>query len=246
MGELIKLKDRAGIDLVYDTQKSKLSLGNLQFSFKARTFTELKDVVLEKTALQGTEEMYLMFRNVLRPEDQKKFDQFKLRYDITIFPPKMIGNQFSLTYGHYHPKISGSDKTHREMYEVLVGDPIFLLQSGSDRIENAIAVHASEGKKVIIGSGFGHVTINPSNSFLVLANIVSSNFESDYSIYKEKGGGCYHFLKEGNKIVPRKNEKYSIVPTLQHSVATDVSGFSGPMYTTFTSNPEKFGFLSKP
>ena len=74
----------------------------------------------------------------------------------------------------------------------------------------------------------------------------SSKFESDYSTYKEKCGGCYYFLKEGDKIVAIRNEKYSFVPPLRNAVASEIRGYSGPMYTTFISNPEKFRFLSEP
>ncbi len=127
-----------------------------------------------------------------------------LRYDVTKIYGRMLGKEFSKTFGHYHPG------GFPEIYEVLKGRAIFLLQKpvrmDSRKIIHAIAVHAEKGTQVVIPPRYGHVTINPSRKVLVIANIVSSRFSSNYAPYKKFGGACYFFTKNGWV----KNENYRV------------------------------------
>jgi len=57
----------------------------------------------------------------------------------------------------------------------------------------------SGGDTVFIPPGYGHVTINPSDHrTLVMANVVSNAFSSEYRHYEEMCGGVYYGLSGGS------------------------------------------------
>lgn len=84
----------------------------------------------------------------------------------------------------------------------------FLLQKRT--LDDIVLVEAEKGDIVLIPSGYGHVTINPSqDKTLVLANLVSTAFVSEYSIYETMHGAAYYELT-GNNLV--RNPHYPQVP----------------------------------
>ncbi|MHC1624410.1 MAG: glucose-6-phosphate isomerase family protein, partial [Methermicoccaceae archaeon] len=112
-------------------------------------------------------EIYYMFRDLyLSRKDRDTLIDHNLRYDITIIPPAMLGCEYVKTAGHYHPNVPGTDVSYTELYEVLSGEGTYLLQrrqgEQDTELEDVIVVKASEGDKVLIPPGYGHITINAS------------------------------------------------------------------------------------
>jgi glucose-6-phosphate isomerase len=70
-----------------------------------------------------------------------------------------------------------------------------------------VLVDAHEKDIVIIPPGYGHVTINAGNSDLIVANLVSSAFESEYGEYEKKQGAAFYELADGTFI---KNPAYTV------------------------------------
>ena len=142
-----------------------------------------------------------------------------LRYDITIIPPKMLGSEFVKTKGHYHLA------NWQEVYTVLEETAIYLMQKKNNKkeIEDAYFVKAEKGESVIIPPGYGHVTINPSETQeLKIANWISEDCESDYSDFEKMQGACYYYVKKGPASAQGfgeakwiKNENYKSVPPLR-------------------------------
>lgn len=158
----------------------------------------MKDVVYDKEWLKKTPEdleMYYMYRGV------KKKDG--LRCDITIIPPKMLGKEFVKTKGHYHPE--------QELYTILEGEAIFLLQKGKENIEDVYAVKAKKDDVIIVSENYGHIAINSSNQELKLGNWVSGKSGHNYSPLEKMKGACYFYTKQGWK----KNKNYKKIPKLR-------------------------------
>ena len=203
------------------TTWTELKFGGRTFSPDVRKLGDMKEVVLDKRFLASANmemELYYMFREVSKnEEDKKRIKERELRYDITIIPPNTLGAEFVKTAGHYHPLLPGSQMTYPEMYEVLEGEAHYLLQRreeerGTEKITDVIVVKAKEGDKVIIPPNYGHVTINPSETTLKMANWVARTFSSIYEPIRVKGGAAYFELTNGEYI---KNEKYGAVPDIR-------------------------------
>ncbi|OGZ65550.1 MAG: hypothetical protein A3C50_02760 [Candidatus Staskawiczbacteria bacterium RIFCSPHIGHO2_02_FULL_43_16] len=129
-----------------------------------------------------------------------------LRYDVTVIPPRMFGNEFVKTKGHIHAGFYG------EVYMVLEGEGIYFAQLGDENeIKDVFAVHGKKGDVIIIPAGYGHVTINPSDSVLKTANWIAEKDQGNFSMFEKNQGECYYYTTEGWV----KNPKYKHVPELR-------------------------------
>lgn len=179
-----------------------------------RYLNELKDVLYDQNWAETAPnlELYYMDRGIEKKDG--------LRYDVTIIPSQMLGKEFVKTLGHYHKGASG------EVYIVLEGEAIYLMQKGKDIIEDVFAIKAQKGDVAIIPPYYGHITINPSGKELKMANWMAEVVQSDYSFIKKMQGACYYFTKDGWI----KNKNYKNAPELR---------FEKPL----KSLPEDLGFL---
>jgi glucose-6-phosphate isomerase len=191
--------------------------------------------------------LYFMFRDLARTrEDRDWLSTHALRYDVTRIPPLTLCGEYVKTKGHYHP-LNPYGVGYPEVYEVLSGEAHYLLQDRD--IGDVVLIFAQEGEKVIIPPGYGHVTINASSRTLLMANLVSTRFSSDYSVYEERHGAAYYMML-GEEMV--KNPHYPSVPPLRtrrpsHSTALGmVEGISlyqlieGREDLSFLNRPERF------
>jgi len=155
-----------------------------------RWLSDIMDVVLDREWADKAEdfELYYMYRDLfLSRADEIRLQDQGIRYDITIIPPNMLGREYTKTLGHYHPTVPGTAVTYPEIYEVLEGDALYLLQSLD--LGDVVAVKASAGDKVLVPPNYGHITINPSHKTLKIANFVARDFSSLYDPIRERAGG---------------------------------------------------------
>jgi glucose-6-phosphate isomerase len=201
--------------------------------------------VLASPDCQENGPLYFMYRDLaLTDSDRQWLRSHDLRYDITAIISRDICGERVKTKGHYHPP-SPSGPGYPEIYEVLFGHAHYLLQDRS--LSDVVLVDAHETDIVIIPPGYGHVTINAGNSDLIMANIVSTAFESEYEEYEKKRGGAYYELADGTFI---KNPAYSDVPDLRilkdgilratlHLPAGGIYKMVGTDRLNFLNQPEK-------
>ncbi|MCK9567067.1 MAG: glucose-6-phosphate isomerase [Methanothrix sp.] len=179
-------------------EKMQMEFSGKMLTPDVRRLFDMKEVIFDQSWLAGAEdyELYYMYRDLfLSRADKEKLLQQGLRYDITIIPPNMLGREYIKTAGHYHPLVAGGSVTYPELYEVIEGEALYLLQSRD--LSDVVAVYASATDKVLVPPGYGHITINRSNKTLKMANFVARNFSSLYDPFREKGGGAYFFTRDG-------------------------------------------------
>lgn len=219
----------------------------------ARKASDMREVLYDQAAADERE-LYFMYRDVHRPEDEELIRKSGLRYDITIVSPGKLGLEFIKTAGHYHPVKPGTNVTYPEVYEVLFGTAHYLLQKPDEtgrRALDVILVEAQPGDKVVIPPGYGHITINPGDEPLVMTNWVAAEFSSVYDPVKETGGGAYFEVAESegvSRFIP--NPKYESRGPLHTMEAQEMPEFGLvkgiPMYTAFLENPGAFAWLVNP
>lgn len=152
-----------------------------------RKLSDMKEVIADQTwAANALDvDLYYMYRGVAQENG--------LRYDITVIPARMLGNEFSKTKGHVHIG------NYQEVYTVLEGQAIYLMQKTEhENVQDVYAVKCDKGDTIIIPSGYGHMTINPSSTQeLKMANWISPDCKSDYSLFEKLQGACYYYTTEG-------------------------------------------------
>ncbi len=177
----------------------------------------MREVIYDKEWLKEAPnlELYYMYRGVKQKDN--------LRYDITVIPSRMLGQEFVKTKGHEHSDNYG------EVYIVLEGEGIYLMQKYiKGNVKDVYAVKAKNGDVVIIPPHYSHVTINPSETDLKTANWISENCQSSYQLFEKMEGACYYYTKNGWV----KNVNYKKVPKLRFekplkSTPTDLSFLKG-------------------
>jgi glucose-6-phosphate isomerase len=121
----------------------------------------------------------------------------------------------------------------------------YLLQSRD--LDDVVIISAQAGDLVIIPPEYGHVSINPSpDSVLVMANIVSTAFESEYGEFEKYQGAAYYEMSDGNL---QKNIRYPDLPPVRFIGATCRSEIHplcrGPLYNLI-GNEDALSFLNYP
>ncbi len=165
-----------------------------------RYLNDMKEVLYDQEWAKTAPdlELYYMYK--------KLKEENGIKYDETIIPARMLGQEFVKTKGHNH--IGG----YPEIYTVLEGDAIYFMQKqNKDIIEDVYAVKAKKGDVVIIPEGYTHVTINPSQKDLKMADWMATEAKSDYEELKKMGGACYFYTVNGWI----KNTNYKQIPELR-------------------------------
>ena len=171
-----------------------------------RYLKELEKVVYDTEWFKTAEnsELYYMYRK-LKIENG-------LRYDITIIPPKMLGQEFVKTKGHIHAGFYG------EIYVVLEGEGFYFAQKGDEHtIEDVFVTHGKKGDVILIPAGYGHVTINASHETLKTANWVAENDKGNFEPFEKNQGACYYYIihPDSKQATWVQNTHYQQVPALR-------------------------------
>ncbi|MCL6642741.1 MAG: glucose-6-phosphate isomerase, partial [Candidatus Bipolaricaulota bacterium] len=174
-----------------------LCLGDRQIHPQVRTLHEMQSVIFDREWLRTADldqPLYLMYRDCTLPHDQKIAQQLQVRYDITVLLPVRLGREYNKTKGHYHSEYQPGLCYH-ELYQVLEGQAHMLLQKrDGDKITDIVLVIAHEGETVLVPPNYGHITINPTEKTVKMANWVSTKVESFYEPFEQMGGGAYFEL----------------------------------------------------
>lgn len=203
-------------------------------------------------AATGLDELYYMYRDVAWCEHRNVLRQHGLRFDVTVLPSGMVGEEYNKTVGHYHPVKQGTTYTYPEVYEVLHGEATYLLQRPgvTGEVVDVVVFVAKAGDKVVIPPGYGHITINAGTETLVMANWVASEFQSVYGEIKELRGGAHYLVRRrgGAEWIPNPRYRSSVPVRFEETRDYPEFGFlrGVPMYKLIVEAPEKLRFLTHP
>ncbi len=249
---MIDLKEFSGLPIFFDESTLRLIFQeNIPpVDPDVRTLEQARPVLLNPEIEKPTE-LYYMYRGVAYPQHQALLQKNNLRYDITLLTPKPLGEEFNKTVGHYHPKVPNSSYTYPEVYEVIWGKAIYLLQKAnfkkeSQELVNVVAISARAGDRVIIPPGYGHITINSSTSEpLLMANATADGFKSIYEPLTQAHGGAFYFTVHGEWV---KNLNYNHQLSLKEVAAWQIAIEKNelPLYTNLVQESFSFHFLIHP
>jgi glucose-6-phosphate isomerase len=209
-----------------------------------RTIEDMRPVLADPSC-RSRGPLYFMYRDLARSDaDWNWLHHHKLRYDLTVIPSSEICGERVKTKGHYHPK-NPAGIGYPEIYEVIEGQVHYLLQSRN--LDDVVMISAQAGDLVIIPPEYGHVSINPSmDSTLVMANIVSTAFESEYGEFEKYHGAAYYEMSDGKM---QKNIRYPSLPHVRYIGATCSKEIHplcrGPLYNLI-GNENALSFLNYP
>lgn len=227
-----------------------------------REFSAMKSYLKDPASSFWSKGVYFMYRDLAKSEDRAAISAAGIQYDITVVLPGLMGDEFSKTIGHYHSFKPGTNVRYPEVYEVVYGRVIFIIQSDTPSVEQpreAFAVKMERGEKVLVPPGFGHVLVNPTDDVVITANWQPSANVSDYLPYEKHSGAAYYVVssqqlgRKGNTsaqsaYVPNLN--YKTLPKLIEVRPRELPQYelrsALPMYFTGARDLAKLDFLVNP
>ena len=105
-------------------------------------------------------------------------------------------------------------------------------------------INAKQGDSILVPPNYGHVTVNPSDEVLLIANLISARCKSEYDPYIKLRGAAVYLTQQGFV----KNNSYDEVPD-PRIVDPEPLPFlkqEKHIYDSFVRDPRTFKFLSKP
>jgi glucose-6-phosphate isomerase len=249
---MIDLSEKSGVPITLSDTSLVFGEGMVTVEPATRAFSEMRPFLMDPKAEFRKPAAYYMYRETGLRKSIDGFSENHLRYDLTVMESGKIGREFVKTIGHYHPLKPGTATRYPELYEVIHGNAIFVMQKiGADEnsIEKVYTVSATAGEKVLMLPGCGHVTVNTGNTPVVMANIVSDQFSSNYDPYRRKRGACYYVVEDYSKPKLEPNRFYSSVPhPLSVKPRDRVLGLSKevPLYSAASKDPTRLRWLNYP
>jgi glucose-6-phosphate isomerase, archaeal len=252
---MINLESVSGLPIALDPETNKLKFRQPldEINPTVRKFSEMKDVFMDQDAKPSFDEMYYMYRNVHFKEHEQQLADLGVSYDITVIPAGKVGAEFNKTVGHYHAVKAGTPFAYPEVYEVLHGHGLFLLQKMDALFQDlvtVIAMEAKAGDKVIYPPNYGHIIVNIGGSTLVTGNYVADKFERMYKQVTDRKGMAYYVVEDGHGYTFIKNQNYEKHPEVRMLTSQFMKNFAimgkDPMYRIGTSTPKALEFLNHP
>lgn len=218
---------------------------------------QMTGLLMKEEGLDPQEHCYDFYRDIVFESDRQLYQKYDFRYDITAIMPGTINGECKKTSGHYHGYISGQTYSYPEVYEVLHGECIYILQrvlnfdkSEEPHIEDLIAVRVKAGQAIIIPPFYGHCSVNIGDDVLLFSNIAVVSCPLHYGPIKDKHGLAVYVTKENGEVLLVANPRYSdaLNPRLVTPKDCPALGitFGKSVYKSFVENPEKFDFLLNP
>ncbi len=160
-------------------------------STEARLASDLMPVLRQGADVDPALVAYLMYRGVHLPPDGPSFCRAGIRYDITVLAGAWPGPEPVKTLGHFHSQVPGSSVTYPELYQVISGWGLYIIQREGVEV---VLVEARSGDLVWVPPGSGHVTVNPGPGPLVMANLISVACLPNYEPFLSRGGAACHIV----------------------------------------------------
>lgn len=253
----IDLSEKVGLPVML-TDDNKLEFGDGVGLEKtsARSFADLAVVAADENLVLNDDAAYLMYRGVHRVGDEEKIATNNQRFDLTVIPAGVLGEEYIKTSGHYHPVKVSTEVEYPELYYVVSGQATYLMQRHDQNgaISDVILARVPAGTAIIMPPFYGHVTINEADETLVMANWVAADFSSIYGDYEQKRGGAYYIKtnnlkpKTQNEVIIEKNSRYGEVASLREMTSwpAAIEELSGIPIYGYIEHIEKIELIAKP
>jgi glucose-6-phosphate isomerase len=187
--------------------------------------------------------VYEVYRDCCNDEARHLLLKHGLRYDLTVMPPLLLGEECVKTMGHHHLS-SGDRGAYPEIFEVLEGEAKFLLQEEcSGKVVRTVLLTVMEGERVVVSGDQGHVMINASSRRLVTGNLLSCNCVQTYDQYMRRQGAAFYVLNGGTLV---RNTRYPQVPKVEMLDEETPSFLASPsgLIETLLKDPDRLSFLN--
>lgn len=198
---MLKTLEKLALDAKFQEETCELVFPEtIDFEKVSEKYTEQMRNLLQDPSYEEEELFYRFYVGVVEQKDKLVFENEGLRYDIIIVAPGNVPEEFKKTSGHSHSVSLTGNLEYPEIYEVLEGEALFVLQKtdAKGNVVKAWAVHGKPGDKLLIPPGYGHATTNIGNGPLVFADLVADACANTYGVIANNHGMSLYIFKGEN------------------------------------------------
>lgn len=251
----------SGLPLYIDEENHVMALSALlkYDGFGRKAVEKMQGLLANEENLPLDEMFYDVYRGIAFPKDEELLNKDNYRYDITIIMPGQINGECKKTSGHYHGWNPQKTNTYAEVYEVIKGTALYILQKSDNfdaenpadvRVDDLIFATVHEGETILIPPNYGHCSVNIGEGPLVFSNLAYVPCPVHYGPVKHFHGMSFYVMKKDNEIRLEANGRYVDVPAPKFATVKENPGlgikFGVPVYESYMKNPEAFKFLGNP
>ena len=250
----------SGLPIVLNEKDGSLSFedGLLCDGSSTKTLGQMEGLYRDSSSTDPDTLAYRAYRNIRFAEDEDAWVGRGLRYDITVVLSGTVNGEFFKTSGHYHGFPEGASNPYPEVYEVIAGEIVFVLQKNR-RFDQGVekdfdyvrAVHVKAGEAIIIPPFCGHGSINPTDGVSAFSNIAAVACENSYDPIKLHHGLAAYVTDDGNGgFACEKNAHYEGVAEAKIVRAREAADlgiqFGMPCYGAYLRHPEHYDYMLNP
>ncbi len=247
----------SGLPIIRETETDILSFekGLTCGGYGRKTASQMSGLLCEYSEGSAETTVYDVYRDIVFEKDREVFSKNKYRYDITCIMPGCVGNERKKTSGHYHCFNPEHTNTYAEVYEVLYGTAMFILQRSDNfenadealRLEDVILVKVHEGETLLVPPNYGHCSVNIGTGPMIFSNLAYVPCGIDYAPVKKHSGMVVYGMDHFGALDLVKNPNYKDIPEIRFAVPTENPKlgitFGKPVYSSYLENPAAFDFL---
>lgn len=252
---------RSGLPLYLDEKNNVMAISALlkMDGFMRKETGKMIGLLADEENLPADEPFYDVYRGIAFPEDEHLLKKNDFRYDITIVMPGQVNGECKKTSGHYHGFNPQRTNTYAEVYEVIRGTALYILQKSLNfdcgdqetlKIDDLILASVHEGETIIIPPNYGHASVNIGDGPLVFSNLAYVPCPVNYDSVKYHHGMCCYIMKGDKEIDLQFNSRYQNVPAPVYAGVLENPHlgihFGKPVYQSYQENPVAFQFLKEP
>lgn len=246
------LQPACGLPVAFDTDTCELIFGEglNEPSYCVRKLHDL-DGVWANPVTDEDRVIYRYTSGLHLNGDAQAWTAANVIYGIVIFVPGVFGGEYVKSSGQYHPPTPPSNMATPEIYTVLSGTGLFMLQKAAppyDTVEDPVLVEVREGETFVVPPDYGHLQINPSPEPLVFSYAVMDGMKGQYDAFKDRQGAAYYVMSNGDGRV--YNANYGTQVPLREVRAGDICQLAElnerVTYQSIRDRLPELGFLTDP
>lgn len=253
----MKKLDAFGIGVYLDETTCELHFDNDVCCEKSsvKTAGQMSHLLYNSTDVDPDSVSYVFYMNIMREADRPLFAKYGYINGITVLMPNQQDGECHKNSGHYHCVTKGHTLPFPEVYEILCGEAMFLLQESHDfhatdmHVDTSKAVLLKPGEKIVVPPFYAHCAVNIGEGPMAFGNLAAP-CELDYEPIRRHHGFFTYVMKQRGHLVLLANPHYPALPLMKFMKPKENSEmgirFETSLYEMFMKHPDRFAYLNNP
>lgn len=249
VGSMIDLSETAGLPVVLDPESLTLQFGDgiVTEPLVQRRIDDIR-AMLPDPGATGPDPLYSIYMDVRVPGLADRLDARGLAYGAVVDSPGQIGDEFVRSQGHIHSAPPGTATPYLEIYEIWHGaGAIYLQDSASPTLTDAILVDVGVGDKLVIPPGWVHVVVNTGPEPLAFGALYAIGARLIYEPLRALNGAAWAVLADGSFAA---NPQYRDPPLPTRIRAREYPEIGidrkTPLLAAFARDPHQYDYVVQP